>query len=61
MFFSKKIYIFASEIINFEKLMSGKKQLQRATRNIRVVATPSRLRDNADGTKTQLYRITPLR
>jgi hypothetical protein len=41
--------------------MSGKKRLLNATSNIRVVATPSRVRENEDGTKTQLYRITPLR
>ena len=39
----------------------SKKQLVNATRNIRVVATPSNVRENKDGTKTQLYRITPLR
>ena len=41
--------------------MSGKKQLLKAIRNIRVVATPSKVRDNADGSKTQLYRISPMR
>jgi hypothetical protein len=40
--------------------MSGKKRLLKAIRNIRVVATPSRVRENKDGTKTQLYRISPL-
>jgi hypothetical protein len=41
--------------------MSGKKQLLKAIRNIRVVATPSKVRENKDGSKTQLYRITPMR
>jgi hypothetical protein len=41
--------------------MSGKKRLLNAIRNIRVVATPTRVRKNPDGTKTQLYRVTPLR
>lgn len=41
--------------------MSGKKKLLRATHNLRVVATPSKVRENEDGSKTQLYRITPLR
>jgi hypothetical protein len=41
--------------------MSGKKKLLRSIQNIRVVANPSRVRENPDGTKTQLYRITPMR
>ena len=41
--------------------MSGKKKLLRATQNIRVVANPSKVRENPDGTKTQLYRISPMR
>lgn len=41
--------------------MSGKKKLLNAIRNIRVVANPSKVRENPDGTRTQLYRITPLR
>ena len=41
--------------------MSGKKRLLNAIKNIRVVATPSRVRENEDGTKTQLYRISPMR
>jgi hypothetical protein len=40
--------------------MSGKKLLK-AIQNIRVVATPSKVRENKDGTKTQLYRISPMR
>jgi hypothetical protein len=40
--------------------MSGKKLLK-VIRNIRVVATPSKVRENKDGTKTQLYRISPMR
>lgn len=41
--------------------MSGMKRLHRAIQNKRVVATPSRVRENEDGTKTQLYRISPMR
>jgi hypothetical protein len=40
--------------------MSGKKLLN-AIKNIRMVATPSKVRENKDGSKTQLYRITPMR
>lgn len=41
--------------------MSGKKRMLRATQNIRVVAMPSKERVNEDGTKTQLYKIRPMR
>lgn len=41
--------------------MSGMKRLMRVIKNNRVVATPSKVKENPDGTKTQLYRITPMR
>jgi len=40
--------------------MSGMKRLKKAIEHIRVVAMPTKVRDNDDGTKTQLYRVTPL-
>ena len=39
----------------------SKKGLKRAIANTRVVAMPSKVRENADGSKTQLYRIRPMR
>lgn len=42
-------------------LMSGQKRLDKHTRNIRVVAMPSKVRENEDGTKTQLYKVRPMR
>jgi hypothetical protein len=41
--------------------MSGQKRLDKHTRNIRVVAMPSKVRENEDGTKTQLYKVRPMR
>ena len=41
--------------------MSGQKRLDKLTRNIRVVAMPSKVRENEDGTKTQLYKVRPMR
>lgn len=41
--------------------MSGSKRLAKAVNNIRVVANPSKVRENEDGSKTQLYRIAPMR
>jgi len=38
----------------------SKKKLLNAIKNIRVVAIPSRVRENEDGTRTQLYRISPM-
>jgi hypothetical protein len=39
----------------------SKKGFKRAIANIRVVAMPSKVRENEDGTKTQLYKIRPMR
>ena len=41
--------------------MSGQKKLRNAIANIRVVAMPSKVRENKDGTKTQLYKVKPMR
>jgi hypothetical protein len=39
----------------------SKKRFLRSIANIRVVAMPSKVRENGDGTKTQLYKIRPMR
>ena len=44
-----------------ERFMSGMKKLRRSIEHLRVVATPSKVRENEDGSKTQLYRISPMR
>jgi hypothetical protein len=41
--------------------MSGNKRLMRSVEHLRVIATPTRVRENEDGTKAQLYRINPMR
>ena len=41
--------------------MSGQKRLKKAIENKRMIAIPTRVRENRDGTKTQLYRIYPMR
>ena len=56
--FSKKTYIFA--LLKQIWVMS-KKRFLRSIANIRVVAMPGKVRENEDGTKTQLYKIRPMR
>lgn len=40
--------------------MSGQKRLRKNVKMLRVVATPSKTIEGADGSKTQLYTIRPM-